>query len=152
MRRNIPDKVLTDQQLEKELQRTMVKRRHLSLFKTMVSILLVAAALIVLITTLWFPIYQVTDKSTESHQKHEYIVAYKTKELSPEDIVAVYHHDQILLKRVVELLDGGYSVTDAQLESPPAAEANAVEWIDRDKVAGKVLFCIWPLQQAGYIG
>jgi len=194
MKRNMRDTVVSDQQIENELQRTLMKSRRLTAFRTMVSTILVTTALLVLATSLWFPIYRVTEEAGETDQKREYVVAaYKTKKLTVGDIAVLHQNDRIQMKRVIGLpgdwiyiddkgnissnhdspgeeyvvqpvLDATaltypyqvpedcYIVTDTHAYTSTDSKAASVECVTKEKVAGKILFCIWPLQQAGFIG
>lgn len=192
MKKKIQDTALSDHQIEKELQRTILKRRHWSTVKTVVTILLTAAAFIVLITTLWFPIYRVTGNALEPYQE-VIVVVDKVNELHAGDLAALYHDGRIHMKRVIglpgdvvqvdedhkifvndiftgekiradfvldsttltypyQVPEGSCFVIDGHMDSAIGSEIVSMECISEEKVAGKILFCIWPLQKAGFIG
>lgn len=102
MKKNLPDTVLSDRQLEKELHRTVRKRQRWIAFRNTVLILLVISAVCVLAAGLWFPLYRVTGNSMEpSLEQGQVVAAFRTNELDRGDMTVFYHDNQILIKRVI---------------------------------------------------
>ena len=117
------------QQLEEELIRA--KRRHeikKSIFGT-VGLLIVIAAAVTLVLTLWLPIYQVQRGSmAPTLRDGEVIVFVTTGEIRRGDIIAFYQGSQVLIKRVIAIAgdwidieeDGTVMLNYAPLDEPYA--------------------------------
>ncbi len=71
----------------------------------MIVLSLVAAALIIIATNLWFPVLRVVGTSMQPLLKNDDVILCmaKKKDIERGDVVAFYHNDKILLKRVVGL-------------------------------------------------
>ena len=104
MEKNLNDTVMSDEQLENEIQRTIRKSQRWTVFKSTVLILLIAAAICVIAAGSWLPLYHITGHSMEPLLKQGQIVAaFRTNELERGDIAVFYHENQILVKRVIGL-------------------------------------------------
>ena len=188
------DMSLSDQQIERELKRATFKSKQWgALFRTL-SILLVLAAICVLVAYFWLPVFRVTGDSMEpTLEQGQILLAWRTQNLKPGDVAALYFENQILIKRVIgtggdwididkegtvsvngEPIDEDY-LTDTVLgqtdltypyQVPEGfdfvmgdnraesadSRISAIEPIAEEKIAGKILFCIWPMQQVEYFG
>ena len=96
-----------------------------------ISVLLVVAAVAVLITTLFFPILQISGDSMSPTLEHdEIVVLLKTKKFERGDLIGFYYQGKILLKRVIALpedevaidADGNVYVNGELLEEPYVTE------------------------------
>lgn len=90
------------EQLEEELKRVKYQKRyHSVLFSTIYTLIVVAAAAI-LVATLWLPVLQIYGNSmTPTLQNGEIIFSVKTSEFEPGNIIAFYYNNKILVKRVI---------------------------------------------------
>lgn len=117
--------------LEAEIQRTKYKRRFKSVLKSTIYALITVAAVAVLVATLWLPVMQTYGSSMmPTLNNGEIIFSVKTKKLSQGDIVAFYHNNKVLVKRIIagpgDLVDidedGIVYVNDQVLEEPYLSE------------------------------
>ena len=110
-------KSLTISQIENELKRETYKFRYFKILRSTVYSLVIVAAFAALLATLFMPVLQISGSSmTPTFNDGEIVVSIKTKQLSTGDIIAFYHGNKILIKRVI---------------------AKAGEWVNIDK-DGKV--------------
>jgi signal peptidase I len=93
--------------------------------------LLVAAAIAVLVVTLWMPVIQIYGKSmTPTLSSGEIVVLVKTTNFKPGDIIAFYYNNKILVKRVIAQAgdwvditeDGRVIVNGEELDEPYVSE------------------------------
>ena len=125
----VPVPSLTEIQSErKRIRRGAYYRQAL---KGTISVLLVVAAVAVLITTLFFPILQISGDSMSPTLEHdEIVVLWKTKNFERGDLVGFYYQGKILLKRVIGLpedevaidTEGNVYVNGELLEEPYVTE------------------------------
>ena len=185
---------ISNYQLEKEFRRTARKRRRWTSFKCTFSMLIVFAAILVLISTLWFPIYHITGIAMEPSLKQgTVVVATRLGNLEAGDIAAIYYKNHILISRLIGMpgdsvyIDeqGIVSVNNLLLEEDYLTETvlgttdltypylvpegryfvmgdnrakstdsrmSDIGCVEEESFAGRILFCIWPLRQIGYVG
>lgn len=102
MRKSNVEISLSDRQLENELRRTALKKkRRLRIYRAF-SACIVFAAVCVLVTVLWFPVYQITGQSMEPNLKQgQIVVACRVKDLEAGDVAALYYENLILIRRII---------------------------------------------------
>ena len=114
-------------QLEKELDRVRYRSRFGTVLRSTIYTLITVAAVAVLIATLWLPVLQIYGSSmTPTLVDGEIIFTIKTSDFEPGDIVAFYHENKILVKRVVASSgdwvdideDGTVYINGEELEEP----------------------------------
>ncbi|MBE6686274.1 MAG: signal peptidase I [Ruminococcaceae bacterium] len=89
-------------ELEVELRRVKHKKRYFSVLKSTIYTLITVAAIAVLIATLWLPVLQIYGSSmTPTLSDGEIVFSVKTDSLKKGDVIAFYHHNKILVKRVI---------------------------------------------------
>ncbi len=89
-------------QIEAELKRVKYKKRYRSVLLSTVGTLIVVAAAAVLAATLWLPVLRIYGTSmAPTLQGGEIVFAVKTEDLEQGDMVAFYHNNKILVKRVI---------------------------------------------------
>lgn len=87
-------------ELEQERQRSRVRR----MFVSTASIVVVAAALTVLVTSLWTPVLKVYGSSmTPTLSEGDLVISAKGGSFQQGDIVSFYFNNNILVKRVIGL-------------------------------------------------
>lgn len=87
------------QQERKRIRKGIYFRKSL---RSTISVLVVVAAVAVLITTLFFPILQISGDSMSPTLEHdEIVVLQKTKNIKDGDLIGFYYQGKILLKRVI---------------------------------------------------
>lgn len=95
-------KTLTSKQIEEELKREVYKSKYLKLLKSTIYSLITVAAVAALIATLVMPVLQINGSSmTPTFNEGEIVLSVKTKDLETGDIIAFYHGNKILVKRVI---------------------------------------------------
>ena len=119
------------EQLKKELRRERYKSRYAAALGSTVNTLVVAAALAVLVATMWMPVLQIYGNSmTPSLHEGEIVLSLKTSEFSSGDIVGFYYGNKLLVKRCIagpgDIVDidreGNVYINDELLEEPYVSE------------------------------
>lgn len=194
MKKSRMDMSVSDQQLEKELKRSAIKRKNWRRFWRFTSSMLVIVAVLVLVSAIWLPVYRITGESMEpTLEQGQVVVALRTHRINRGDIVAMYFENQLQMKRIIgtpgdkilldekglvsvngisleerylskqvkgltdltypyAVPDGQYFVMGDNREKSTDSRMSQFGCIAEDSVAGKILFCIWPLNHAGFIG
>lgn len=89
-------------QLENELKYERYKKKYLRTLLNSLGIIIVAASIAVLISTLWMPVYEIYGNSMEPTLKDGQIVlTFKGSSFEKGDIVALYYGNKLLVKRVI---------------------------------------------------
>lgn len=89
-------------EFERELKRERYRRRYFSVFRSTVYALITVAAAAVLVATLWLPVLRIYGHSMmPTLEEGEIVVALKTADLEPGDVIAFYYNNKILVKRVI---------------------------------------------------
>ena len=121
----------TTEQIARERRRLRYRRRYCRTLKSTVAILIVAAALAVLVATLWMPVLRIYGSSMVPTLEYgQIVVSVKSRNFESGDIIAFYHGNKLLIKRYiagpgdyVDLdEDGNVSVNGAVLDEPYLAE------------------------------
>lgn len=102
------DKMQTDSDLvsndevKEELSRLTERERYLKKVQKTLSILVVAAAISVLVATLWMPVLKIYGSSMDpTLENGQIVVSIKTKKLKSGDVVAFWQGNKLLVKRVI---------------------------------------------------
>ena len=114
-------------ELEVELKRVRHKKRYFSVLKSTVYTLITVAAIAVLIATLWLPVLQIYGSSmTPTLVDGEIVFSIKTDKFEAGDVIAFYHHNKILVKRVIctsgdwiDIDEGGNVYVNSKLLNEP---------------------------------
>lgn len=97
-------KSFTIQQIETELKRQVYLDKYFKILKSTVYVLIIVAAVATLIAMLVMPVLQISGSSmSPTFREGEIVVSVKTKNLQAGDVVAFYHGNKILVKRVIAL-------------------------------------------------
>ena len=95
-------KTLTSKQIEEELKREVYKSKYSKLLKSTIYSLITIVAVAILIATMMLPVLQVSGSSMSPiYNTGDIVVSVKTKKLKQGDIIAFYHGNKILIKRVI---------------------------------------------------
>ncbi len=120
-------KNITSKMVEEELKREKFKSRYVKLLMSTVYALIIVASVSALIATIAMPVFQISGKSMEPTLKeNQIVVSVRTKDLKQGDVIAFYHGNKILVKRVIGVpgnwikIDdlGNVYVNDVLLEEP----------------------------------
>ena len=88
---------LSSVEVEKELGRERYKNRYKRTIRSTFSVLIIAAALAVLVATLWMPVLQIYGASmVPTLQEGEIVVSIKNNDFKPGDIVAFYYGNKFV--------------------------------------------------------
>ena len=113
--------------LEKAVQRYRYKRRYGFVLRSTIYALVVAAALAVLVATLWTPVLQIYGSSmTPTLYEGEFVVSLKGAKFQQGDLVSFYIGNKLLVKRVIAVPgdwvniseDGTVYVNNEELTEP----------------------------------
>jgi signal peptidase I len=113
--------------IEAELSRTKQKRNYNKAIADTLRALVVVAAVAVLLSTLWLPVFQIYGNSMENTLTDgDVVVSVKEGAFRRGDVVAFYYNNKILLKRVIAVggetvdvrADGTVFVDGEPLEEP----------------------------------
>ena len=95
-------KSLTVNQIEVELKRLTYNDKYFKILKSTIYSLIIVAAVAALLATLVMPVLQISGSSmAPTFNEGEVVVTLKTKSLETGDIIAFYHGNKILVKRVI---------------------------------------------------
>ncbi|MGM9941428.1 MAG: signal peptidase I [Bulleidia sp.] len=115
------------QQLKEELERVSERRRYTSLLKSTIGSLLVVAAVVVLIATVWMPVLEIYGSSmSPTLSEGEIVISIKGSSFTHGDLVAFYYGNKVLVKRCIAGpgdwvdidQDGNVSVNGVLLDEP----------------------------------
>lgn len=127
MAKKYSDSELSQQQLEKEINRTRHNSHRRTILRNSVFAFVLLASITVLAATLWFPILQITGNSmAPTLESGQAVISLRKQDVQIGDIVAFYHENRILVKRMIagpgDLLDidadGHVSVNGEVLDEP----------------------------------
>lgn len=120
-------KDFTAAEIEQELKREKYKNKYIKVLMSTVYTLIIVASIAALIATLIMPVLQISGSSMNpTLSEGEIILSIKTNSLKSEDIIAFYHGNKILVKRVIATSgewiniteDGNVYVNNILLEEP----------------------------------
>ena len=149
MKRTNECKDFTADQLKREIDRVDHHRRHRAILKRTISGLIIVAALAVLATAIWFPIYPVTDDAMAPIlQEGDIVIGFRTNRLQRGDIGAFYHEDQILIRRIEThgsgFVDAERSIPEEYYALNGGSGTEDILILPMDKIAAKVILRIRP--------
>lgn len=99
---NIDVKTLTSKDIEEELKRETYKSKYIKVLKSTVYALIIIAASAALVATFFMPVFQISGNSmAPRYNNGEFVVSVKTSNLKRGDVIAFYHGNKILVKRVI---------------------------------------------------
>lgn len=123
----------TTAELEAELSRVKGGRRSRRALFGVLGALIVVAAVAVLLATRFMPVLQIYgDSMTPTFNEGDMVVAIAQEEYEPGDVIAFYHNNKVLVKRVVATEgdwidikdDGSVYVNSILLDEPYVEEAS----------------------------
>lgn len=95
-------KTLTSKEIEEELKRTIYNTSYVNVLKSTFYALIIIVAISVLIATFFMPVFQISgDSMAPLYDSGDFVVSIKTKKLKQGDVIAFYHGNKILVKRVI---------------------------------------------------
>lgn len=120
----------TVSEIEQELKREKYKSKYVKVLMSTVYTLIIVASSAALIATLVMPVLQISGSSmSPTLHEGEIVVSIKTKKFDIGDVIAFYHGNKILVKRViaksgdwVNITDNGNVYIDEKLLNEPYIE------------------------------
>lgn len=95
-------KSLTSKEIEEELKRETYKSKYIKVLKSTIYALIIIAATAALLATFFMPVFQISGNSmAPKYNNGEFVVSVKTSNLKSGDVIAFYHGNKILVKRVI---------------------------------------------------
>ena len=96
------DILLTSNEVEKELKRVNYQSRYIKILKSTIVTLVVVAAIATIIASFFLSVLEINGSSMSPTLKQgQMVVAYKDKKIERGEIIAFYHGNKILIKRVI---------------------------------------------------
>ena len=93
---------LSKDKIEDELKKEIYKIKYLNILRNIIFTLIIIVSVLVLITGIVFPILKVSSSSMKPYlNEGDIILTYKTKKIKNGDVIAFYHGNKILIKRVI---------------------------------------------------
>lgn len=126
-----PRDMLSREDLQAELARETHKNTYLRVLRSTLNSLLVVAAAAVIVAMLVLPILQIQGTSmTDTLQDKDIVVALRGSGYKPQDVIAFYYNNNILIKRVIATSgqwvnvaeDGTVYVDNARIDEPYVTE------------------------------
>ena len=97
-----PRELPTVEQLAAELGREKYKRRYKRVLRSTIYTLIVVAAVVVLVATIWMPVLQIYGASmAPTLDEGDIVISVKGSDFAPGDLVAFYMGNKILVKRCI---------------------------------------------------
>lgn len=88
--------------IEKRIEQEGPKRRYRSIFRITICMLIIMTVLVVLVAVLWMPVLKIYGSSMMPVLHDGNIVlAVRTTDLEPGDVIAFYYNNKILIRRVI---------------------------------------------------
>lgn len=104
---------LTVLEIEQELKREKYRSKYVKVLMSTVYTLIIVASVAALIATLVMPVLQISGSSmSPTLHEGEIVISVKTKKFDTGDIIAFYHGNKILVKRVVAESGDWVNITD----------------------------------------
>lgn len=95
-------KKLTVSQVEEELKREVYKSKYTKILRSTIYALIIIAAIAAIVVTQIMPVLEINETSMKpTYENGDIVLSLKTKSLKSGDIVAFYHGNKILIKRVI---------------------------------------------------
>ena len=173
------------------LSKRKYRLKYWNVMKNAIIVMLIATAIIVLITMLLMPVLRIYGKSmTPTFQSGDIVLSFRYADCSRGDTIAFYYNNKVLVKRIIAMSgdvveiddDGIVYVNDQALDEPYASNrekgdcdiqfpytvpnehyfvlgdcrnnstdsrSSEIGCIDTERVLGKIVFRIFPLNQFG---
>lgn len=104
---------LTPQQIQEEIKKENYKLKYVSLLKSTIFTIMVIVAFCILLATLILPVFEIKGSSMyPTYEDGNIVVAFNTNKLYLNDVIAFYHGNKILVKRIVALSGDWVNIKD----------------------------------------
>lgn len=110
--KKISYKNLTISEIEQELKRETYKSKYKQVLMSTVYALIIVASVAAIVATLIMPVLQISGSSMNpTLSEGEIVVSIKNQNLKTGDVIAFYHGNKILIKRVIALPGSWVNIT-----------------------------------------
>lgn len=92
---------ITIEDLKKEIHYENYKHSFARIFRSTLYILLIIVSLSIIVATIIMPVVEVTETSMNNINNGDIVLTLKTSKINKGDIIAFYHGNKILIKKVV---------------------------------------------------
>ena len=100
-------------EIEQELKREKYKSKYVKVLMSTVYTLIIVASVAALIATLVMPVLQISGSSmSPTLHEGEIVISVKSKNFDTGDVIAFYHGNKILVKRVIAESGDWVNITD----------------------------------------
>lgn len=100
-------------EIEQELKRENYKSKYIKVLMSTVYTLIIVASIAALIATLVMPVLQISGSSmAPTLHEGDIAISVKTKKFNTSDIIAFYHGNKILVKRVIAKSGNWINITE----------------------------------------
>lgn len=101
-KKKIDIKSLTSKEIEEELKRETYKSKYTRVLRSTIYALIIIAAFATLVATFFMPVFQVSASSmSPKYNNGDFVVSIKSSNLKRGDVIAFYHGNKILVKRII---------------------------------------------------
>ena len=152
---------ITIDNLKAEIHRVKYKNSFGRLLRSTVYVLIIIVAISSICATLFMPVIEITDSSMKPLLNDgDIVLTVKENKFKTGDIVAFYHGNKILIKRVigvkkgdsdikypVQVSDGSIFVLSDERDVLTDSRTINVGQIKTNDIIGKVIFKVWPLKE-----
>lgn len=87
--------------IKEEIYRENYKYSFARILRSTIYVLLIIIALSIIVATIFMPVVEVTETSMNNINNGDIILTLKTSKINKGDIIAFYHGNKILIKRVI---------------------------------------------------
>lgn len=95
-------KSLTSKQVEQELKKEIYKIKYIKTLKSTIYSLLIISSLAILISTFIISVLEIKESTMKPEiNENEFVLVTKLKKVKSGDIIAFYHGNKILIRRVI---------------------------------------------------
>lgn len=131
-------KNITISQIEQELKKEKFKSKYVKVLLSTIYTLIIVASVAALIATFIMPVLQISGSSmSPTLEEGQIVVTLKTEKINKGDVIAFYHGNKILIKRViatsgnwVKITDEGDVYVDGKLIEEPYLEKKSIGQYD----------------------
>lgn len=129
-------RTLSVSQIENELKKTKYNEKYFKILRSTIYSLIIIVSIALIIATLIMPVFQISTDSMNDYRKGDIVVSIKTKNIDTGDIIAFYHGNKILVKRVIATAgswvfidkDGNIIVDGVKVDEPYIEKKGTIEY------------------------
>ena len=124
-------------EIETELNRTKYNQKYMKILRSTIYSLIIIASIATIIATLIMPVFEINSNSMgDTYNQGDIVVSIKIKKINQGDIIAFYHGNKILVKRVIATSgswvvineDGSIYVDGSLLKEPYIEKKETLEY------------------------